>query len=168
MLLCGEELVWLIVQMNKVSRTPTTGAEVLTLRTAKCSPSMNLLQFYCRNCLRVTVTSVDDFCRFSKFASTKNIVRLGQVSRTSSLQFGSWDFDELLSSPITDKMVVLLLIYQASFTAAILMWSCTSFGFCSIRLVRSCLPPIYIKLYGKRAFSSYAPAIWNVLPVSVF
>jgi hypothetical protein len=29
------------------------------------------------------------------------------------------------------------------------------------------LPPIHIKSLGKRAFSSYAPAIWNALPVSV-
>ena len=28
-------------------------------------------------------------------------------------------------------------------------------------------PPIHIKSHGKRAFSSYAPVIWNVLPVSV-
>ena len=28
-------------------------------------------------------------------------------------------------------------------------------------------PPIHIKSHGKRAFSSYAPVIWNALPVSV-
>ena len=29
------------------------------------------------------------------------------------------------------------------------------------------LPPIHLKTYGKRAFSSYAPAIWNALLVTV-
>ena len=72
--------VTLMVRMNEVSRT--TGAELLTLRTANEWTGIEK---------DGTVTSVDDICKFSKFVAClyKNIVRLGQVSRTSSLQFGS-------------------------------------------------------------------------------